>query len=150
MLFKIILKRYKIVISSKLPNRLKPVQILDYCLFHVMHKKFISILVTHYIQKRRGQALPFSLEYNLLPNLISNFNHYMDRAYVSLKKGSSPQDFIRRIRKHSPLSPPPPCSMRRATGVCLRQVQKEYFATTQSSQHEEVLKRNLFRIPLSV
>ena len=40
----------------------------------------ISILVTDYIQRRRGQALLFSFEYNLLPNLISNFNHYMDRA----------------------------------------------------------------------
>ena len=38
-------------------------------------KNFISILVTDYIQKRRGQALLFSLEYNLLPNLTSNFNH---------------------------------------------------------------------------
>ena len=27
-----------------------------------------------------GQALLFSFEYNLLPNLISNFNHYMGRA----------------------------------------------------------------------
>ena len=44
-------------------------------------KKLISILVTDYIQKRRGQALLFSFEYNLLPNLISNFNHYMDRAF---------------------------------------------------------------------
>ena len=40
----------------------------------------LSILATDYIQKRRGQALLFSFEYNLLPNLISNFNHYMDRA----------------------------------------------------------------------
>ena len=47
-----------------------------------MVKNVISILVTDYIQKRRGQALLFSFEYNLLPNLISNFNHYMDRAYV--------------------------------------------------------------------
>ena len=31
----------------------------------------ISILVTDYIQKRRGQALLFSFEYNLSPNLIS-------------------------------------------------------------------------------
>jgi hypothetical protein len=48
-------------------------------------KNLISILVTDYIKKRRGQALLsspllFSFEYNLLPNLISNFNHYMDRA----------------------------------------------------------------------
>ena len=42
----------------------------------------ISSLVTDYIQKRRGQALLFSFEYNLLPNLISNFNQYMDRALV--------------------------------------------------------------------
>ena len=38
----------------------------------------ISILVTDYTQKRRGQALLFAFEYNLLPK--SNFNHYMDRA----------------------------------------------------------------------
>jgi hypothetical protein len=31
----------------------------------------ISILATDYIQKRRGQALLFSFEYNLSPNLIS-------------------------------------------------------------------------------
>ena len=37
-------------------------------------------LATDYIQKRRDQALLFSFEYNLLPNLISDFNHYMDRA----------------------------------------------------------------------
>ena len=43
-------------------------------------KNLISILVTDFIQKRRGQALLFSFEYNLLPNLITNFNHYMDRA----------------------------------------------------------------------
>ena len=42
---------------------------------------FISILVTYYIQKRIGQALLFSFEYNLLPNLISNFNHYMDTIH---------------------------------------------------------------------
>ena len=29
------------------------------------------ILVTDYVQKRRGQAVLFSFEYNLLPNLIS-------------------------------------------------------------------------------
>ena len=46
-------------------------------------KNLISILVTDYIQKRRGQALHFSFEYNLLPILISNFNHYMDRALAS-------------------------------------------------------------------
>jgi hypothetical protein len=39
-------------------------------------KNLISILITDYIQERRGQALLFSFEYNLLPN----FNHYMDRA----------------------------------------------------------------------
>ena len=31
----------------------------------------LSILATDYIQKRRGQALLFSFEYNLSPNLIS-------------------------------------------------------------------------------
>jgi hypothetical protein len=29
---------------------------------------------------KRKEALLFSFEYNLLPNLISNFNHYMDMA----------------------------------------------------------------------
>jgi hypothetical protein len=53
-----------------------------WCLVHVVVKKLISILVTDYIQKRTGQALLFSFEYNLLQNLISNFNHYMDRAWV--------------------------------------------------------------------
>ena len=45
-------------------------------------KNLISILLTEYIQRRRGQALLLSFEYNLLPNLISNFNHYMDSASV--------------------------------------------------------------------
>ena len=40
----------------------------------------ISNLATDYMQKRRGEPGLFSFEYNLLPNLISNFNHYMDRA----------------------------------------------------------------------
>ena len=43
------------------------------------NKNLISIRLD-YIQKRRGTALFFSFEYNLLPNLISNFNHYMDSA----------------------------------------------------------------------
>ena len=45
-------------------------------------KNLISILITQimYIQKGRGQALLLSFEYNLLPNVISNFNNYMDRA----------------------------------------------------------------------
>ena len=34
-------------------------------------KSLISIFATDYIQKRRSQALLFSFEYNLLPNLIS-------------------------------------------------------------------------------
>jgi hypothetical protein len=42
-----------------------------------------KILVTDYIKKRRGQALLFSFEYNLLIK-ISDFNHYMDRATVPL------------------------------------------------------------------
>ena len=46
-------------------------------------KSLISILVTDYIQKRRGQAHLFSFEYNLLPNLLSNFNYYMDSATVA-------------------------------------------------------------------
>ena len=41
-------------------------------------EKLISILVTDYIHKRRGQALLLCFEYNLLPNLILNFNQYMD------------------------------------------------------------------------
>ena len=40
-------------------------------------KNLISIFLIDYIQKRRCQALLFSFEYNLLPNLISNFNHYI-------------------------------------------------------------------------
>ena len=51
---------------------------IDKCLVHVVTFTLISILVTDYIQKRRGQALVFSFEYNLLPNLILNFNQYMD------------------------------------------------------------------------
>jgi hypothetical protein len=43
-------------------------------------KLMISVLVTDYIQKRRGQALLFFFEYNLLANLLSNFNHYIYRA----------------------------------------------------------------------
>ena len=49
-------------------------------------KNLISILVTDYIQKRRAQALLYSFEYNLIPNLISNCkSDYMDtdRAYIS-------------------------------------------------------------------
>ena len=42
-------------------------------------KNLISILVTDYIQKRRGQAL-FSFEYNLLPNLIHIKVKVTDRA----------------------------------------------------------------------
>ena len=38
---------------------------------HVVTFTLISILATDYIQKRRGQALLFSFEYNLPPNLIS-------------------------------------------------------------------------------
>ena len=43
-------------------------------------KNLIPILATDYIQKRKDQALLFSFEYNLLPNLIANLKHYMDRA----------------------------------------------------------------------
>ena len=53
-----------------------------FCPIHVVNFTLISILATEYIQKRRGQALPFSFEYNLLPSLILNFNHYMDRALM--------------------------------------------------------------------
>jgi hypothetical protein len=41
------------------------------CPIHVVTFTLMSILITDYIQKRRGQALRFSFEYNLLPNLIS-------------------------------------------------------------------------------
>ena len=41
------------------------------CPNHVVTFNLISNLVTDYIQKRRGQALLFSFEYNLLPSLIS-------------------------------------------------------------------------------
>ena len=34
---------------------------------------YIRELVTDYIQKRRGQALLFSFDYNLLPKFISYF-----------------------------------------------------------------------------
>ena len=50
------------------------------CPIHVVTFTLISNLATDYIQKRRGQALLFSFEYNLLPNLISD---YMDRALAS-------------------------------------------------------------------
>ena len=43
----------------------------SYCPIHVVTFTLISLLVTDYIQKRRGQSLLFSFEYNLLPNLIS-------------------------------------------------------------------------------
>ena len=54
----------------------------------------MSILATNYIQKRRGQALFFSFEYNLLPNSISNKSDYIDRASVSLVKVN-----LRRLRE---------------------------------------------------
>ena len=41
------------------------------CHIHVVTITLISNLVTDYIQKRTGQALFFSFEYNLSPNLIS-------------------------------------------------------------------------------
>ena len=39
-----------------------------------------SKLHQDYIQKKRGEPGLFSFEYNILPILISNFYHYMDRA----------------------------------------------------------------------
>ena len=39
-------------------------------ILHVVSFTLISILGTDYIQKRRGQALLFSFEYNLSPNLL--------------------------------------------------------------------------------
>ena len=41
------------------------------CPIHVVTFTLISNLATDYIQKRTGQALLFSFEYNLSPNLIS-------------------------------------------------------------------------------
>ena len=41
------------------------------CPIHVVTFTLISSLVTDYIQKRRGQALLSSFEYNLSPKLIS-------------------------------------------------------------------------------
>ena len=46
--------------------------------------KNIILILTDYIQKRRAQALLFSFEYNLLPNLTWNFNYYLDRALIWL------------------------------------------------------------------
>jgi hypothetical protein len=37
-------------------------------------RSLILILVTDYIQKRRGQAFLFSYEYNLLPNWITRLS----------------------------------------------------------------------------
>ena len=44
---------------------------LSLCPIHVVTFTLISNLVTDYIQKRTGQVLLFSFEYNLSPNLIS-------------------------------------------------------------------------------
>ena len=41
------------------------------CPIHVVTFTLIPNLATDYIQKRRGQALLFSFEYNLSPELIS-------------------------------------------------------------------------------
>ena len=41
------------------------------CPIHVVTFTLISNLATDYIQKRTGQALLFSFEYNLSPNVIS-------------------------------------------------------------------------------
>ena len=48
---------------------MSPSMTCNSCLVHVVHKDLISILVTDCIQKRRGQALLFSYEYNLLPKI---------------------------------------------------------------------------------
>ena len=62
---------FGVIVSIKKPTDF----FKDFCLMPgpCSGKKLISILVTDYIQKRRGQARLFSFEYNLLPNLISNF-----------------------------------------------------------------------------
>ena len=44
---------------------------LPLCPIHVVTFTLISILPTDYFQKRRGQVLLFSFEYDLLPKLIS-------------------------------------------------------------------------------
>ena len=52
----------------------------DLCPIHVVTFTLISNLATDHIQKRTGQALLFSFEYNQLPNLIKYKSDYMDRA----------------------------------------------------------------------
>ena len=55
--------RISALASKKRSNQKSSVKVV-----HVSSgKNLISILVTYYIQKRRGQALLFSFEYNLLP-----------------------------------------------------------------------------------
>ena len=58
--------------KSNFPDlQMMAMQTSNFCPIHVVTFTLISILVTDYIQKRRGQALLFSFEYNLSPNLIS-------------------------------------------------------------------------------
>ena len=45
------------------------------------------MLITYHIQKKKGQALVFSFEYDLLPNLTTDFNSHMDQA-LNMKKVS--------------------------------------------------------------
>ena len=47
------------------PPKNEPKQVL--CPIHVVTFTWILLLATYYIQKRRGQTLLFSFEYNLLP-----------------------------------------------------------------------------------
>ena len=72
-----------------------------------MVKNFISILVTDYIQKRRGEPGLFSFEFNLLPKLISNFLplHGPGMNYRNLVIGIKKLPSI--IHNISPLQYPP-------------------------------------------
>ena len=57
--------------ESDVPSIIFFILFIDLCPIHVVTCTLISNLATDYIQKRTGQALLFSFEYNLSPNLIS-------------------------------------------------------------------------------
>ena len=69
--FWIFLPKFHIYFSLFILKSIQITTIIDICPIHVVTFTLISILATDYIQKRRGQALLFSFEYNLSPNLIS-------------------------------------------------------------------------------
>ena len=52
------------------------------CPIHVVTFTLITILATDYIQKRRGQALFFSFEYNMSPKIYvyQSKSEYMDKS----------------------------------------------------------------------